>query len=71
MLEGIVPDRARAATCVNPRYTASFSRLELADVNQQRLVASATLLIEYKILRHCGKVPSHVVLRHFAALSKY
>lgn len=28
----------------------------LADVDKQRVVASATLLIEYKILRHCGKV---------------
>lgn len=28
----------------------------LEDVDKQRVVASATLLIEYKILRHCGKV---------------
>ena len=27
-----------------------------ADVDKQKIVASATLLIEYKILRHCGKV---------------
>lgn len=28
----------------------------IADVDKQRIVASATLLIEYKILRNCGKV---------------
>lgn len=28
----------------------------LEDVDKQKIVASATLLIEYKILRHCGKV---------------
>ncbi|KAL3159664.1 hypothetical protein ABBQ38_010072 [Trebouxia sp. C0009 RCD-2024] len=28
----------------------------LEDLDKQKIVASATLLIEYKILRHCGKV---------------
>ena len=28
----------------------------IADLDKQKIVASATLLIEYKILRNCGKV---------------
>lgn len=38
---------------------AALSTLDgFADIEKQRIVASATLLIEYKILRHCGKVRS-------------
>lgn len=28
----------------------------IADLDKQKIVASATLLIEYKMLRNCGKV---------------